>query len=38
LATFKANLDASIKMIPGGMGMEDENIERWGHKYMLVRV
>ena len=38
LATFKANLDASMKTILSGMGMEDENIERWGREYVLVRV
>ena len=38
LAMFKAKLDASVKTIPGGMGMEDENIERWSREYALVRV
>jgi len=38
LAAFKTTLDMSFKTIPGGMGLEKENIEQWGCGYAPVRV
>jgi len=35
LAAFKAALDMSFKTIPGGMGLEKENIEQWGRGYKV---